>query len=96
MMEKVAMMTKGMPGNVGRVRGYRPLNMVAEIRMQVASTEAEKENMAPVEIRSDNIVKGSFRRHNHQASVFCFRSEIEILFFLLYAGCCSCCVIKSS
>lgn len=52
MMQKEAMMMKGMPGNVGRVRGYRPLNMVAEMRMQVASTEAEKENMAPVEIRS--------------------------------------------
>lgn len=52
MMENVAMMMKGMPGNVGRVRGYRPLNMVAAMRMQVASTEAEKENMAPVEIRS--------------------------------------------
>lgn len=52
MMENVAMMMKGMPGNVGRVRGYRPLNMVAAMMMQVASTEAEKENMAPVGIRS--------------------------------------------
>lgn len=61
MMEKVAMIIKGMPGNVGRVRGYRPLNMVAEMRMQVASTEAEKENMAPVQISSDNNFKCSFK-----------------------------------
>lgn len=52
MMQKVAMMMKGMPGNVERVSGYRPLNMVAAMRMQVASTDAEKENMAPVEIKS--------------------------------------------
>lgn len=51
-MEKVAMMIKGMPGNVARVKGYRPLNRMPAMRMQVASTEAEKENMAPVEIRS--------------------------------------------
>ncbi len=47
---KTAMMMKGIPGKVVRVRGYSPLKIAAAIRMQLASTEAEKENMAPEDI----------------------------------------------
>ena len=47
MRQKPAMTMKGIPGKVGRVRGYMPLKMTAAKRMQVASTDAEKENMAP-------------------------------------------------
>lgn len=77
MMQKVAMMMKGMPGNVCRVRGYRPLNMMAAMRMQVASTEAEKENMAPSEIRSDQWQ--NYLKWYKQTSVFHlgFASELR-------------------
>lgn len=48
---KAAMMMKGIPGKVDKVRGQRPLKIEEAIRMQVASTEAEKENMAPEDIK---------------------------------------------